>query len=213
MLRVVNLRGRRAGGQRLDYAAIVPRADFDVAAATEIVRPICSDVARRGTAALADYSMRFDRVLPATFRVPTTALETAATRLHPDLRKAFATAIERRRRVCETELGDSGGEVSVAPGAVVRRRMIPVSRVGLYVPGGFAPLASSVIMNVVPAKVAGVPSIALASPPQIEFGGCRTPTSSRSVTSSVSMRSMRSAGRRRSRCSPMVCLACVARST
>ena len=47
--------------------------------------------------------------------------------MHPDL-QAFATAIERRRRVCETELGDSGGEVSVAPGAVVRRRMIPVSR-------------------------------------------------------------------------------------
>ena len=82
MLRVVNLRGRRAAGQRLDYAAIVPRADFDVAA-TEIVRPICEDVARRGTAALADYSMRFDRVLPATFRVPTTALETAANGCTP----------------------------------------------------------------------------------------------------------------------------------
>ena len=141
MLRVVNLRGRRAAGQPLDYAAIVPRADFDVAAATEIVRPICSDVARRGAGALADYSMRFDRVLPTSFRVPRTALENAAARLHPDLRKAFATAIERRRRVCETELGDTGGEVSVAPGAVVRRRMIPVSRVGLYVPGGLAPLA------------------------------------------------------------------------
>jgi histidinol dehydrogenase len=176
VLRVINLRGRRAAGERLDYAAIVPRADFDVAAATDIVRPLCEDVARRGAAALADYSIRFDRVLPDTFRVPRTALEAAAARLHPDLRKAFATAIERRRRVSETELGDSGGEVSVAPGAVVRRRMIPVSRVGLYVPGGLAPLASSVIMNVVPAKVAGVPSIALASPPQIEFGGLPHPS-------------------------------------
>ncbi|MGH3340082.1 MAG: histidinol dehydrogenase, partial [Propionibacteriaceae bacterium] len=175
MLRVINLRGRRAAGGRLDYAAVVPRADFDVGAATEIVRPICEDVARRGVAALTDYSMRFDRVRPDTFRVPATALESAAARLHPDLRKAFATAIKRRRRVSETELGDSGGEVSVAPGAVVRRRMIPIERVGLYVPGGLAPLASSVIMNVVPAKVAGVPSIALASPPQIEFGGLPHP--------------------------------------
>jgi len=108
VLRVINLRGRQAAGQRLDYAAIVPRADFDVAAATEIVRPICDDVARRGAAALAEYSMRFDRVLPTTFRVPQTALKDAAARLHPDLRKAFATAIERRRRVCETELGDTG---------------------------------------------------------------------------------------------------------
>ena len=72
MLRVINLRGRRAGGERPDYAAIVPRADFDVAAATEIVRPICEDVARRGVAALAEYSVRFDRVLPHTFRVPRT---------------------------------------------------------------------------------------------------------------------------------------------
>ena len=81
MLRVINLRGRRAAGERLDYAAIVPRADFDVAAATEIVRPICDDVARRGAAALADYSVRFDRVLPHTFRVPITAMQTAAARL------------------------------------------------------------------------------------------------------------------------------------
>ena len=175
MLRVINLRGRRAAGERLDYAAIVPRAEFDVAAATESVRPICEDVARRGSAALADYSQRFDRVLPTDFRVPASALQNAAARLHPDLRKAFNTAIERRRRVCETELGDTGGEVSVAPGAVIRRRMIPVHRVGLYVPGGLAPLASSVIMNVVPAKIAGVPSIALASPPQIEFRGLPHP--------------------------------------
>jgi histidinol dehydrogenase len=70
VLRVIDLRGRRTAGERLDYAAIVPRADFDVAAAADIVRPICSDVARRGAGALADYSMRFDRVVPTSFRVP-----------------------------------------------------------------------------------------------------------------------------------------------
>ncbi len=63
----------------------------------------------------------------------------------------------------------------MAPGAVVSQRMIPVGRVGLYVPGGFAPLASSVIMNVVPAQEAGVGSLALASPPQREFGGLPHP--------------------------------------
>ena len=63
----------------------------------------------------------------------------------------------------------------MAPGASVTQRMIPVGRVGLYVPGGLAPLASSVIMNVVPAQVAGVGSIALASPPQREFGGLPNP--------------------------------------
>ena len=109
VLRVINLRGRRSAGERPDYAAIVPRADFDVAAAMEVVRPICDDIARRGIPALADYSLRFDRVRPIDFRVPPAALENAAARLQPDLRKAFATAIERRRRVCEAELGDTGG--------------------------------------------------------------------------------------------------------
>ncbi len=65
------------------------------------------------------------------------------------------------------ELGESATiDVELAPGALVTQRMIPVGRVGLYVPGGLAPLASSVIMNVVPAQVAGVASIAVASPPQ-----------------------------------------------
>jgi len=64
----------------------------------------------------------------------------------------------------------------LAPGAVVEARTIPVERVGLYVPGGLAPLASSVLMNVIPAQIAGVASIAVASPPQAEFDGLPHPT-------------------------------------
>ena len=73
------------------------------------------------------------------------------------------------------ERGPELVEVDLGPGAQVSQRLIPVGRVGLYVPGGLAPLASSVIMNVVPAQVAGVGSIALASPPQREFGGLPHP--------------------------------------
>jgi histidinol dehydrogenase len=62
------------------------------------------------------------------------------------------------------------------PGGTVTERWVPVDRVGLYVPGGLAPLASSVVMNVVPAQEAGVPSVALASPPQREFDGLPHPT-------------------------------------
>ncbi|HVH20947.1 MAG TPA: histidinol dehydrogenase, partial [Pseudonocardia sp.] len=175
MLRVIDLRGRRARGERLDYAALVPRAGFDVAAAMEVVRPICADVAERGTAALAHYSQTFDHVVPEDFRVSPTALAAAADQLDPELRAAFETAIARRRRVSEAELGEPVVDVDLAPQARVSQRMIPVGRVGLYVPGGLAPLASSVIMNVVPAQVAGVVSIALASPPQVEFGGLPHP--------------------------------------
>jgi histidinol dehydrogenase len=176
VLGVIDLRGRRTSGSQPDYAAVLPRAAFDVDAALEVVRPICADVAHRGVPALAEYSARFDQVVPESFAVPAEALEQAAGQLDPELRSAFAVAIERRRRVSEAERGAPSIEVTLATGAQVRQRMVPVGRVGLYVPGGLAPLASSVIMNVVPAQVAGVSSIALASPPQREHGGLSHPS-------------------------------------
>ena len=176
MLRVIDLRGRAAAGELLDYAAVVPRAAFDVAAAVEVVRPICEDVAARGVAALAEYSERFDHVVPEHFRVPAEALEAAVATLDDDVRAAFEESIRRRRAVSEAELGERSVDVQLAPGAQVSQRMVPMRRVGLYVPGGLAPLSSSVIMNVVPAQVADVGSIAVASPPQREFGGLPHPS-------------------------------------
>ena len=170
MLRVIDLRGRAAGG-RIDYATVVPRADFDVAAAVDAVRPVCDDVAARGEPALRDWSERFDRVVPDRFRVSPDLMQQAADDLAPDVRAAFEESIRRRRLVSEAERGRTDVDVTVADGAVVSQWLLPVDRVGLYVPGGVAALASSVIMNVVPAQVAGVGSIAIASPPQRDFGG------------------------------------------
>jgi histidinol dehydrogenase len=176
VLATIDLRGQVADGAVLDYRAIVPRAAIDVEAALSVVRPICDDVAARGEAALREYSERFDRVVPASFRVPAAALAAAVDDLDEDLRAAFEVSIARRRLVCEAELGPAAVEVLLAPGATVTQRMVPIERVGLYVPGGLAPLASSVIMNVVPAQVAGCRSIAVASPPQREFGGLPHPS-------------------------------------
>jgi histidinol dehydrogenase len=175
VLATIDLRGRPAAGSASDYAAVLPRADFDVSAAVEVVRPICDDVAARGETALRELSERFDRVVPPSFRVPADVLAAALDRLDPDIRAAFEVAIARRRAVSAAELGEREVAVDVAAGARVTQRMIPVGRVGLYVPGGLAPLASSVIMNVVPAQVAGVPSIAVSSPPQRDFGGLPHP--------------------------------------
>ncbi len=171
MLRTIDLRGTSLA----DYRGVLPRAEFDVAAAAEQVRPIIEAVAERGAAALAEYSQRFDRVVPVSFRVPVEQLAAAAAGLAPQVRAAFTEAIARRRRVAEAEAAHAPVRVELGPGAIVEQRLLPVGRVGLYVPGGLAPLASSVLMNVVPAQVAGVASIAVASPPQAEFGGLPHP--------------------------------------
>jgi histidinol dehydrogenase len=158
-----------------DYRKVVPRTDFNVDAAVEAVRPIVADVAERGEAALAEYSERFDHVRPASFRVPAAALTEAERSLEPAVRAAFVESIRRRQLVARAEAESVPARVELAPGAVVEQKLVPVERVGLYVPGGLAPLASSVLMNVVPAQAAGVESIAVASPPQAEFGGLPHP--------------------------------------
>ncbi len=171
MLRTLDLRGTAPD----DYRGLLPRAAFDVDAAVEQVRPIVAAVAERGVEALAEYSAAFDHVVPTTFRVPAESLAAALAELTDDVRAAFAEAIRRRRVVAEAEAASVPVRVELGPGAVVEQRLVPVGRVGLYVPGGLAPLASSVLMNVVPAQVAGVGSIAVASPPQAASGGLPHP--------------------------------------
>ena len=170
MMRRIDLRGRV-----VDYRAAVPRAAFDVDAAAAVVRPICDDVRDRGLDAVVEYSARFDRVEQSDIRVPASAIEQAVATLDPDVRAGLEESIRRLRMTCEAEM-ERDVVTDVAAGARVTHRMIPVDRVGLYVPGGLAPLVSSVVMNVVPAQVAGVRSIALTSSPQREHGGLPHPT-------------------------------------
>lgn len=159
-----------------DYSAVLPRGRFDVDAAQAAVAPICDAVRDEGQAALRRFSERFDHVVPETLRVPDEAIRRAVGELDGRLRDAIAESIRRRRTVCEQiEREDHWREVEVATGARVGNALVPVGRVGLYVPGGVAPLASSVVMNVVPAQVAGVSSLAVATPPQAEFGGLPHP--------------------------------------
>ncbi|TDX02622.1 histidinol dehydrogenase [Kribbella sp. VKM Ac-2566] len=179
MIRRVDLRGRVAAGEVFDLQAevnaLVPRAVFDVEKALDVVRPICLDVRHRGLEAIREYGEKFDHVRVEDIRVPAEALKTALEELDPEVRNAFEESIRRVREVSQDELtADIASEP--APGGRVTQRFVPVQRVGLYVPGGRAPLASSVLMNVVPAQVAGVPSLAVASPPQKEFGGLPHPT-------------------------------------
>jgi len=169
VIRRIDLRDR-SDDTDVDYRRLVPRGAADVEAVLEQVRPICDDVRRRGRAALVEFAERFDGVRLTGVRVSPAELVDALQRLDPDVRAALEESIRRLRRTCERERG-ADVSTQVVPGGLVTQRLVPVQRVGLYVPGGLSPLVSSVLMNAVPAQVAGVESIALASPPQREHGG------------------------------------------
>jgi histidinol dehydrogenase len=171
-IRRIDLRGAEGS---VDYRAAVPRAEFDIEAATHAVQPILDAVRDRGVAAIREFGLRFDGVEVDDIRVPRAALATALAELAPEIRAGLEESIARLRATCANEL-ETDAVTELGPGARVTHRKVPVSRVGLYVPGGLAPLVSSVLMNVVPAQVAGVGSLALASPPQKEFGGLPHPS-------------------------------------
>ncbi len=158
-----------------DLAAILPRADLDVAAALEAVAPLIEDVRTRGAAALRDAAERFDHVRPEHLRVPASAIERALADLDAAVREGLELSIAHNRAGHAAQLPVER-VTEVVPGGRVVQRWIPVRRVGLYAPGGLAVYPSSVVMNVVPAQVAGVERIALASPPQAAFGGLPHPT-------------------------------------
>jgi histidinol dehydrogenase len=173
MIRRIDLRG--ADRAAVDYRAAVPRAEFDVEAATHVVAPVLHAVKTRGVDAILEYSAQFDKVEIDDIAVPREAMTRALEELDPAIRTALEESIRRLRATCEAEL-ERDVVTRLGEGAVVTHRKVPIDRVGLYVPGGLAPLVSSVVMNVVPAQVAGVRSIALSSPPQKDTGGLPEPT-------------------------------------
>ncbi|MEP7331074.1 MAG: histidinol dehydrogenase [Terracoccus sp.] len=177
MMSRLDLRGRTLDVRFLRSA--LPRAEFDVTAALEQVRPICEDVRHRGAQALFELGERFDGVRPTQLRVPAPVLQAALDQLDPDLLAALEESI-RRARLVHGDQRRTDTTTQVVPGGTVTERWVPVDRVGLYVPGGIAVYPSSVIMNVVPAQIAGVTSLAVTSPPQREntgvFAGYPNPT-------------------------------------
>ena len=167
MIRTIDLRGRSLTAA--DLHAILPRPAVDVTAASAAAAALIDDVRARGAAALAEQATRFDAGAPATVRVATAEIQAAVAGLDPRIRAALEEAI-RRVRLASAAQVPLPTSTELATGGVVRQRWQPVRRVGLYVPGGKAVYPSSVVMNVVPAQVAGVASIALASPSQAGGG-------------------------------------------
>jgi histidinol dehydrogenase len=170
---LIDLRGKTL--TKAQYKRAIPRAGLDVAHAMVAIEPILERVKSGNEDTLRSLAQEFDGVKPEQIRVPRAVIDQALADLDPAVRIALETSIGRVRTVHEEQARQTK-IVEVVPGATISQRWIPVDRVGLYVPGGKAVYPSSVMMNVVPAQIARVPSIAVASPPQREYDGLPHPT-------------------------------------
>jgi histidinol dehydrogenase len=150
--------------------SLIPRAKISIASVSADVEKLIAEFKSGGVSALEDHAMRFDGVVPESFKIPVSELEKALADLDPELRFAIETAISRVQKVSEATLPNSVS-VQLASGSTVEQVYVPVDSVGLYVPGGKAVYPSSVVMNAVPALVAKVPRIVVCSPAQKDNGG------------------------------------------
>ena len=172
-IRRVDLRGRALS--KSGYQSELPRATLDISSAMKLIEPILLRVKNGNENDLLELALEFDGVKPESIRVPEIELRKALDNLDPKIRAALELSAERIRKVHNDQVR-SEKTTKVVDGGTVREKWIPVDRVGLYVPGGRAVYPSSVLMNVIPAQIAKVSSIAVASPPQKEFGGLPHPT-------------------------------------
>ncbi len=173
MIRTVDLRGRSLS--KAQYNLELPRATLNVAEAMVLIQPILERVKNGTEADLIALAQEFDDATPASIRVPQIALDEALSQLDPAIRTALELSISRVKKVHNDQVR-ADTTTTVVDGGTVTEKWVPVDRVGLYVPGGRAVYPSSVMMNVIPAQIAQVQSIAVASPPQKEFGGLPHPT-------------------------------------
>lgn len=173
MIQLIDLRDIQPN--RVDLAELIPRSQSDFSQASDISQGLIDAVRERGEAALLDQAERLDGVRPAQIRIHADEIGKAVRDLDPAVRDSIEEAIRRVTIASQAQLPQPT-VTTLGDGAQVIQRWQPVKRVGLYVPGGKAVYPSSVVMNVVPAQVAGVSSIALASPAQKQFDGSVHPT-------------------------------------
>ncbi len=173
MIRTLDLRSRAL--TKAGYQRELPRASLDIAHVTSLIEGILKRVKSGSERDLLELCLQFDGIAPESVRVAQSELERALAKLAPKVRQALELSAERIRKVHQDQTRNES-TVRVVDGGVVSEKWIPVDRVGLYVPGGRAVYPSTVLMSVIPAQIAKVSSIAVASPPQKEFNGLPHPT-------------------------------------
>ena len=172
-MRFLDLRGRSL--TKAEYKSELPRAELDISEARKVIEPILRRVETGSEGDLIALGLEFDGIEPPSIRVPLEIINAALDSLPVQVRTALEEAIRRVKKVHKNQIRSST-QTKVVAGGEVTQRWIPVDRVGLYVPGGKAVYPSSVLMNVIPAQIAKVPSIAIASPPSKANGGYPHPT-------------------------------------
>ena len=163
MLNRLDLRGKTG-----DLRGLLPRPHAASEPPAEHVRALLADVRERGDAAVREITERFDGVAPEQLRVPQSEIDASLASIPPLLREALEVAKANILAYHREQLHDEARHER--DGLVVRELRRPVDRAGVYVPGGLAPLISTVLMTVIPARVAGVPEVVLVSPPDRETG-------------------------------------------
>ena len=173
VIRFLDLSGKKISAETINHD--LPRASLDIDSAVESIRPLVEAVRTQGSAAIQAIALERDGIDIMPIRVSELELSNSLSNLDAQLRSSLEVAISRVREVSLAAM-PAGFEVNLADGAQVSQRWQPIDYVGLYVPGGKAVYPSSVIMNVVPAQIAGVSKLSIATPGQAAFGGRPHPT-------------------------------------
>ena len=150
--------------QRSEWAKIVERPHLDVSKLNDTVASVLADVKKRGDDAVKGYELKFDHVDLPTLAVSEAEMNEAETLVSPELKAAIQVAHYNIQAFHESQKF-KGKKVETQPGVVCWQKSVAIEKVGLYIPGGTAPLFSTVLMLATPAKIAGCKEIVLCTPP------------------------------------------------
>ena len=153
--------------ERKDWKALTERATLDVTTLFDTVRGVLDDVRTQGDAALRKYEKLFDKVDLKELRVTPEEIQEAHALVPDELKQAILQAKQNIAAFHASQRFE-GHKVQTAPGVTCWQKAVPIEKVGLYIPGGTAPLFSTVLMLAVPARIAGCREIVLCTPPNPE---------------------------------------------
>ena len=153
--------------KRDEWKEIVERPHLDVSQLTATVRSVLDDIKARGDEAVKEYELKFDRVQLDTLAVSQAEMDEAETLVDAELKAAIQLAHDNIKTFHESEVF-VGHKVNTQPGVTCWQKSVAIDKVGLYIPGGTAPLFSTVLMLATPAKIAGCREIVLCTPPNRE---------------------------------------------